>query len=129
MVATTILLKMGRLKWIWVTLLPMVWLVTITMTASYQKIFSSNPRIGFLAYANGLAAQVAAGKIPAAKVVEMQRVIFNQRLDAAVTAVLGGMILVLLFEAVIQWHAILGRHRVPVLHETPYVATQWAGGD
>jgi carbon starvation protein len=128
-VATTILLKMGRLRWIWVTLLPMAWLVIITMTASYQKIFSGNPRVGFLSYANVLAAQIAAGKIPAAKVVETQRVIFNQRLDAVVTAVLAGMILVLLVEAIIQWHAILGRGKEPVLHETPYVATQWAEGD
>jgi len=128
-VATTILLKMGRLKWIWVTLLPTVWLVIITMTASYQKIFSPNPRVGFLAYGNAMAAQIAAGKIPVAKVAEMQRVIFNQRLDAAVTAALGGMILVLLMEAVIQWHAILTRGRQPILHETPYVPTQWAEGD
>jgi carbon starvation protein len=128
-VATTILLKMGRLKWIWVTLLPMAWLVTITMTASWQKIFSLNPRIGFLSFANAMAAQVAAGKIPAAKLVETQRLIFNQRLDALVTAVLGVMILVLLVEAVIQWYAILSRDREPILHETPYVATQWAEGD
>jgi carbon starvation protein len=128
-VATTILLKMGRLKWIWVTLLPTAWLVIITMTASYQKICSPNPRIGFLSYANAMAAQIAAGKIPAAKVAEMQRVIFNQRLDAAVTAVLAAMILVLLVEALVQWHAILTRGRQPVLHETPYVATQWAEGD
>jgi carbon starvation protein len=128
-VATTILLKMDRVKWIWVTLLPTAWLVVITMTASYQKIFSPNPRIGFLSYANALAAQIAAGKIPAAKLVETQRLIFNQRLDAVVTAVLAGMILVLLVEAVVQWHAILGRGRAPVLHETPYVATQWAEGD
>ena len=128
-VATTILLKMGRLKWIWVTLLPMIWLVVVTMTASYQKIFSPNPRIGFLSFANTLAAQLAAGKIPAAKIAETQRVIFNQHLDALVTAVLAGMILFLLAEALIQWHAILGRGKEPVLHETPYVATQWAEGD
>jgi carbon starvation protein len=128
-VATTILLKMGRLKWIWVTLLPMIWLVVITMTASFQKIFSSNPRIGFLSFANALSAELAAGKIPTAKIVETQRVIFNQRLDAVVTAVLAGMILFLLGEALMQWHAILGRGKEPVLHETPYVATQWAEGD
>jgi carbon starvation protein len=128
-VATTILLKMGRLIWIWVTLLPMIWLVVITMTASYQKIFSSNPRIGLLSFANALAAQLAAGTIPTAKILETQRVIFNQRLDAVVTAVLAGMILFLLGEALIQWHAILGRGKEPVLHETPYVATQWAEGD
>jgi carbon starvation protein len=125
-VATTILMKMGRLRWIWVTLLPMAWLVVITMTASYQKIFHSNPRIGFLAYANTLAAQIAAGKIPAEKIAETQRLIFNQRLDAAVTAVLASMILVLIVEALGQWYSILSRRKQPVLHESPYVATKWA---
>jgi len=128
-VATTILLKMGRLKWIWVTLLPMAWLVIITMTASYQKIFSANARIGFLAQANAMAAQLAAGKIAAAKLADTQRLIFNLRLDAAVTAVLAAMILILLVEALAQWYAILSRGKEPVLQETPYVATQWAEGD
>jgi carbon starvation protein len=122
-------LKMGRLKWIWVTLAPMAWLVMITMIASYQKIFSSNPRIGFLSFANALAAQIAAGQIPAGKIAETQRIIFNQRLDAAVTAGLALMILMLVVEALLQWHAILSRGQEPVLHETPYVATQWAEGD
>jgi len=128
-VATTILLKMGRVRWIAVTLLPMAWLVVITMTASYQKIFSPSPRIGFLSYANALTTQIAAGTVPAAKIAETQRVIFNQRLDAAVTAVLAGMILVLLVEALAQWYALLSRKKEPALHETPYVATQWAEGD
>jgi len=128
-VATTILLKMDKLKWIWVTLLPMAWLVIITMTASYQKIFSANARIGFLSQANALAAQIAAGKIAAAKIADTQRNIFNLRLDAAVTAVLAVMILVLLVEALAQWYAILSRGKEPVLQETPYVATQWAEGD
>ncbi|HXT75902.1 MAG TPA: carbon starvation CstA family protein [Candidatus Eisenbacteria bacterium] len=124
-VATTVLLKMGRTRWIGVTLVPMAWLVTITMTASYQKIFDPNPRMGFLAYANALAAQVAAGKIPAAKLADTQRLIFNQRLDAVVTAVLAAMVLVLIVEALVQWYALLSRRREPVLHESPYVATQW----
>jgi carbon starvation protein len=128
-VATTILLKMGRLKWIWVTVGPMIWLFVITMTASYQKIFSANPRLGFLSYANLLAGQIASGKIAAAKVVETQRLIFNQRLDAGVTAVLAIMILVLLVEALIQWYAILWGRKEPVLHEAPFVVTQWAEGD
>jgi len=128
-VATTILLKMGRMRWIWVTLVPMAWLVVITMTASYEKIFSANPRIGFLSFANVLAAQIGTGTIPAAKILETRRIIFNQRLDAVVTAVLAAMILVLLLEAIAQWHAILSRGKKPVLHESPYVATQWAEGD
>jgi carbon starvation protein len=128
-VATTILLKMGRLKWIWVTLLPMAWLVIITMTASFQKIFSANARIGFLAQANAIAAQLAGGKVAEAKIADTQRLIFNLRLDAVVTAVLAAMILVLLVEALAQWYAVLSRGKVPVLQETPYVATQWAEGD
>jgi carbon starvation protein len=125
-VATTILMKMGKLRWIWVTLAPMAWLVTVTMTASWQKIFDTSPRMGFLSAANAMAAQIAAGKIPAAKIAETQRLIFNQRLDAVVTAVLASMVLVLLVEAVIQWAAILSKRREAVLHEAPYVATAWA---
>jgi carbon starvation protein len=123
--ATTILLKMGRMKWIWVTLLPMAWLVTVTMTASYQKIFSANPRIGFLANASAMAAQVAGEKIPAVKIAETQRLIFNQRLDAVVTMVLASMILILLVEALGQWYAIFSQRKQAVLRETPYVASQW----
>jgi len=125
-VATTILMKMGRLRWIWVTLLPMAWLVIITMTASYQKIFDANPRIGFLAYAKVLVAQIAAGKISPEKIAEAQRLIFNQRLDAAVTGILAAMILVLIVEALVHWYSILSGDGAPVLNESPYVATKWA---
>jgi carbon starvation protein len=127
-VATTILMKMGKLRWIWVTLIPTMWLVTITMTASWQKIFDPSPRMGFIAAANALAAQLAAGKIPAAKIAETQHLIFNQRLDAVVTIVLAGMILVLLVEALIQWTAILSKRKAALLRESPYVATRWAAG-
>jgi carbon starvation protein len=127
-VATTILLKMRRTRWVWITLIPMAWLVTVTMTASYQKIFSPSSRVGFLAYANTLAAQIAAGQIPASKLMETQRLIFNQRLDAAITAILALMIVFLIVEALVQWYAILGRRRIPVLHESPYAPTRWAAG-
>jgi carbon starvation protein len=111
-----------------VTLVPTAWLVAVTMTASYQKIFDANPNLGFLSKANSLAVAIASGQIPAAKIAETQRLIFNQRLDAAVTGVLALMILVLLVEALLQWYAILRGHREAVLHEAPYVATQWAAG-
>ncbi len=128
-VATTILLKMGRTRWIWVTLVPMAWLVSATMTASYQKIFSLDPRIGFLSFASALSSQIVAGQIPAANIAATQRLIFNQRLDAAVTAVLALMILVLIVEALYQWYSLLSRRMEPALQETPYVATQWAEAD
>src|SRR5262249_40405688 len=57
-VATTILLKMGKKRWIWVTLAPATALVIVTMTASYEKIFSPDPRLGFLAAANQMRAQI-----------------------------------------------------------------------
>ena len=128
-VATTILIKMGRLRWVWVTLVPTVWLVTVTMTASYQKIFHANPRIGFLAYARLLSDQLASGAVPAGKVGETLRLIFNQRVNTVMVVLLAGMVLVLLLEAVYEWYRILSRRKQAVLHEAPYVVTRWAEGD
>src|SRR6266568_4078026 len=123
-VATTILMKMGRLRWIWVTMIPMAALIIITMTASYQKIFSPNPRIGFLSGANELAAEISSGAVAAARVAETHRLMFNLRLDAVVTSVLVVMILLLIIEALVQWYGILSRRREAVLHESPYIATR-----
>jgi carbon starvation protein len=120
---------MGRLRWLWVTLVPAAWLVTITMTASYQKIFHADPRIGFLSAAAQLSTQLAAGTIAPDRIAFTQRLIFNNKLDAAVTAVLAVMVLVLLFEALIEWFRILSGRKKAVLQETPYVATRWAEGD
>ena len=128
-VATTILIKMGRLRWVWVTLGPMVWLVTVTLTASYQKIFHPNPRIGLLAYANQLVAKLAAQAVPGEQVAATQRLIFNNRLDAVVAAIFAGLVVILLVEAVLEWYRILGKRKDVVLHEAPYVATRWAEGD
>jgi carbon starvation protein len=128
-VATTILLKMGQKKLVWITLVPMAWLVAVTMTASYEKIFDASPALGFLAQARVLAGRLASGAIPAAQMADTQRLIFNNRLDAAVTAVLAAMVLVLLVEAIGEWIKVLRAQRLPVLHEAPYVATRWAQGD
>ncbi|HEX3544528.1 MAG TPA: hypothetical protein VHT31_08380, partial [Candidatus Acidoferrum sp.] len=68
---------------------------------------------------------IAEGKIPTAKIADTQRVIFNLRLDAAVTAVLAAMIIVMIIEALVQWYRILSANSKSVLHESPYVATRW----
>jgi carbon starvation protein len=128
-VASTILLKMRKMRFLWVTVVPMIALISVTMTASYQKIFDPNPRLGFLAQASHLAAQVAAGTIPPERVAETQRLIFNNRLDAVVTGALAGMVFLLLLEAIGEWYAILSGRKAAVLHESPRVATQWAEGD
>src|SRR6266403_1063899 len=79
-VATTIIIKMHRARYAAVTLVPLAWLVAITFTASWQKMFDPNPRVGFLAQAHALAAGPATGAT--------SRLIFNNRLGAAVTGLL-----------------------------------------
>ena len=128
-VATTILLKMGRLRWLWVTLGPMVWLVVVTMTAAYEKIFSAHPRIGFLSQARVLSEQLAADSVPPERVAEIERLIFNNQLDAVVAGIFAVLVFVLLIEALGEWYRILSGRKTPVLHETPYMATQMAEGD
>jgi carbon starvation protein len=124
--ATTILLKMGRRRYVWVTLLPTAWLVTVTMTASWQKVFHSDPRIGFLAQARVLEQRLETGEVTEVKIAETRRLVFNNRLDAGVTALLAGLILVLLLEAGLEWYRLLSRTKEAATRESPYVRSRWA---
>ncbi len=110
-VTTTILLKTGKVRYAWTTLVPLVWLLLVTMTAGYQKIFSPNLRIGFLSHAADLSRKLAAGEIPSEKIAEIQTLIFNDRLDAAVTALFMILVLIIVFESVREWARVLGRGR------------------
>jgi hypothetical protein len=76
-----------------------------------------------------MAARIAAGSVPADKIAETGRLIFNQRLDAAVTAALALMVLVLVVEALFEWIRIWTNAKAALLHEAPYARTQWAEGD
>jgi len=127
-VATTILIKMGRTRYVWVTLVPTAWLVTVTLTGSWQKVFHENPRIGFLAQARVLEQQVADGRLPEARVAEVRRVVFNNRLDAMVTGFFALLVLALLAEAALDWYRILTRQKPALLTESPYVRTKWPEG-
>jgi carbon starvation protein len=118
-VATTILIKMGKARFMWVTLAPLTWLVAVTMTASVQKIWHGNPRIGFLAHAQMLAEQIAQGTIAPEKIAEIQRLIFNDRLDAVVTGVFAALVLVILVESTRHWWLYLVGRKEPVLQEAP----------
>jgi carbon starvation protein len=118
-VATTIIVKMHRAKYAAVTLVPLAWLVAATFTASWHKVFDPSPRIGFLAQASVLAAGPAT--------VASAKLIFNNRLDAAVTALLVIMVALVLIESGRQWIGVLrGRDEVRV-KESPFVMTQLAG--
>src|SRR5208283_1651447 len=118
-VSTTILIKMGQARDAAVSLAPLAWLVAVIMTASVQKIWSPDPRLGFLAQASGLGAKLAAGAIPAAKMVETRRLIFNLHLDAAVTAIFAVLVLVILIESGRNWWSYALGKKVPVLREAP----------
>jgi carbon starvation protein len=118
-VCTTVLIKMGRWRFTWVTLVPLGWLVAVTMTASYQKIFSDNPRVGFLEHARNLAEQLATGAIPAPAIAETHRLIFNDRLDAVVTGMFASLALLILLESCRQWWLYGLRRKEPVLNEAP----------
>ncbi|MEO6292923.1 MAG: carbon starvation CstA family protein [Burkholderiaceae bacterium] len=82
--ATVVLFKMKRERFAWVTLLPTVWLLACTMTAGWMKVFDVNPRVGFLAHAHKYQAALDQGKLlaPAKSLDQMQRVVFNDYLDA-----------------------------------------------
>jgi carbon starvation protein len=117
-VATTIIIKMHRTRYAAVTLVPLAWLVTVTFTASWHKILDSDPRIGFLAQARTLAAGPATSATA--------RLIFNNRLDAGVTAALVAMVALLLVESVRQWVHVLSGKPEARLKETPFVMTRLA---
>src|SRR5277367_1347163 len=112
-VATTIIIKMHRTRYAAVTLLPLAWLVAVTFTASWYKIFDPNPRVGFLAQAQALAAAPATSATA--------RLIFNNRLDAAVNAVLVVMVALVLVESLRQWMGILSGARESRMQESPFV--------
>ena len=127
-VATTILFKMGRTRHVWITLVPMAWLVTVTLTGASQKLFHEDPRIGFLSQARALEQRIADGGVPEAKLAETRHVIFNNRLDAGVTGFFALLILLLLAEAASEWYRILSGKRTTPITETPYVRSRWAEG-
>ena len=123
-VCTTILIKMDKLKYVWVTLVPLAWLVSVTMTASYQKIFDPDPRMGFWAQARHLSEQISSGAIPAANIATTQRVIFNNRLDAVVTAIFAGFVVVILVESGRNWWLYIFGGKRAVLCEAPMEASR-----
>jgi carbon starvation protein len=108
-VATTIVIRSGRGRYAWTTLVPLVWLLAVTMTAGWQKIFSDEPAIGFLAQADALAVRLAAGAVPVEKLGELRAQIFNLRLDAAVTGLFMALVVVIVAEAGRAWWRALRR--------------------
>jgi carbon starvation protein len=119
-VGTTILIKMGRARFAWVTAAPLAWLVTVTMTAGWQKVFSADPRLGFLAHANSLAGSAGA---------DAARLIFNDRLNTFVALLFMTVVTVLIVTSLREWWLVLSQRKPAAVHEAPYVETGYAAGD
>ncbi len=123
-VATTVLLKMHRARYAWITVAPLGWLIAVTFTAGFEKIFSADPRLGFLAHANALEGAIAAGKIAAGKLAETRAVIFNERLDAVVCGVFLVLVFIILMDSCRVWYGLLRGTRAPVSSESPFVLSR-----
>ncbi|MEW6761422.1 MAG: carbon starvation CstA family protein [Pseudomonadota bacterium] len=120
---TVVLFKMKRAQYAWVTIVPTIWLLACTLTAGWQKVFSADPKVGFLAHANKFQAAHDAGTVlaPAKTVEQMERIIFNDYVDATLA---GFFIIVVLAVVVYGVRTILASRSSsgPTAKETPYVA-------
>jgi carbon starvation protein len=117
-VATTIIVKLGRARYIWVTLAPLAWLVSVTFSAAWAKMFDPNPLIGLLSHAR----QIAAGPATA----DLARRILNDRLDAAVCGLLMALVSMIVIESALVWISVISGRKQAVIMETPFVPTKYA---
>lgn len=121
-VGSTILFKMGKKAYVWVTLLPTTFVLIVTMTAGFQKLFDSDPKIGFLSHAKIFQNALNNGKIlsPAKNVGQMHQIITNDYVDAGLTAIFMIVVIAVLIPAIRLWIQILQNKKIE-LKESPYV--------
>ena len=120
---TTVLIKMGRTRYLWVTLAPLAWLLAVTVTAGWMKIFSADPRLGFLSAAAGLRERLAAdGGTSAAQADMWRHQLANNYINATVTGIFVVLVLVVVVASARTWWQLLAGRRVAQLHEETYVA-------
>jgi carbon starvation protein len=125
-VATGIIIKQGRIKYAWVTGVPLLWLSIITTAATWEKIVSHDPRIGFLAAADQLAAKLASGVLPPDQAAVAPQLIFNQRLDAVLAVVLTLILWVVIVDMLRVASRVMRGLPVPPNSEAPATMEQRA---
>ncbi|MGN6391129.1 MAG: carbon starvation CstA family protein [Gemmatimonadales bacterium] len=123
-VGTTVLVKSGKARYAWTTLAPLAWVLAVTLTAGWQKVFADDPRLGFLAHAARTAEQVAAGSVEAGR---GARLIFNDRLDAVVALAFMIVTVLVVAASAREWLLVLTRRRPAVVSESPFVETAYVG--
>jgi carbon starvation protein len=128
-VGTTVIIKMGRARYAWVTIMPLTWLSIVTLTAGYQKIFASDPSLGFLAHARSLLDAAQGGKLPpgVASTAAATRMAVNDRLDAAVAAFFIVCVIVVLVASVREWLLVLSGRKARVTTEISFEAAASPG--
>jgi carbon starvation protein len=118
----TVLIKMGRARYLWVALAPLVWLLAVTMTAGWMKIFSADPRLGFLSAAAELQAKLAAdGGATAAQVAQWRHLLVNNYVNTAVTGTLLVLVVLVVVANARVWVRLLSGQPAPALREEPHV--------
>ncbi|MCX5756866.1 MAG: carbon starvation protein A [Gemmatimonadetes bacterium] len=121
-VGTTVIIKMGKKQYAFITLIPLTWLTIVTMTAGYQKIFAADPKLGFLAHARWIESFVAAGNLPPGvkSVGDTGRMLFNDRLDAGVAGFFMVAVIVILTASIREWLAVINGKKAAVSSEVPF---------
>jgi carbon starvation protein len=127
--ATTVLIKMYRTRYVWITAIPLLWMLSVTFTAGLLKIFSSNPRLGFLARADQLDGLIASGTLTAAKAAEFASLAFNERMDAGICALFLVLTSTIVVESARVWVRVLRGSTTSKISETPFVPTQLQAGE
>ena len=122
-VCTTLLVKSGRLKWAWITGVPLAWDATVTLTASWQKVFSSDPKVGFFKQRSVFQDAIDAGKVlpPAKSMDDMHTVVTNSTVDGVLSAILAVLVVVVIADALRVCVRHIRRPALSTLSETPYV--------
>jgi carbon starvation protein len=122
-VGTTVIIKMNKARYAWVTLLPMAWLSAVTFTAGYLKVFSPEARLGFLAHGRMITDALAQGNLPpgAPSVEVAQRLLFNDRLDAVVTLTFMAVTALVIAASAREWFLVLSGRKEAKTNEAPYV--------
>jgi carbon starvation protein len=128
-VGTSVIVNMDRARYAWVTLAPLAWLATVTLTAGYQKIWAPDPALGFLSHARVLIAAAEGGPLPpgVASPAAAVRMALNDRLDAAVAAFFILCVIVVLVASVREWWLVLSGRRVRISAEHPFDAGSLSG--
>jgi carbon starvation protein len=125
-VATTVILKMGKKKFVWVTLVPLAWLMIVTFYAAWQKIFSDIPKIGFLKQAEVMKEAAASGNLPPTvpSIEAAEKLVFNNTLNAYLTAIFMLLILGVLIDALRIWYKAIKSDKPLETSEEPFVQTK-----